>query len=112
MEYKEQIKSVIDKVRDDFTVLGQFAFSGSGDVQHVNDCFWRAYDAALEAEPIVSEQLKKTGKEMPEIVDWNAIEGFRIVVGQAGFPVMMANSHLYGVYTMQLNQFFMMAQTI
>jgi hypothetical protein len=54
--------------------------------------------------------MKKSGNGMTGIVDWNAIEGFRIVVQQAGFPVMMANSQLYGQYTMQLNQFFIMAQ--
>ncbi len=110
MEYKEQLMSIIDKVREDFSVLGQFAFMGTGDINQVNDCFWRAYDAALEAEPLVNEQMKKSGNGMTGIVDWNAIEGFRIVVQQAGFPVMMANSQLYGQYTMQLNQFFIMAQ--
>ena len=112
MEYKEQIKSIIDKVRGDFDILGMFAFMGEGEISEVNDCFWRAYDAAREAVPLVKEQLEKTGKANPDIVDWDAIEGFRQVVKQAGPPAITANSGLYGEYTMQLNQFFIMAQTI
>ena len=63
MEYKRQLKEIIDGVRDDFSVLGAFAFTGQGDVFDINERFWRVYDAALKARAIYDAELTDQGKE-------------------------------------------------
>ena len=112
MSTHEQILSIIDSIRDDFDVLGKFAFSQQGPIPMVNDSFWRVVDAAQETKELIEQEFTKTGQTFQSPVDWSGIEGFRFVTRQAGMPAMMANAQLYSVYTMQLNQFFIQAQGI
>lgn len=109
MSTQELILSIIDSIRDDFDVLGAFAFSQEGPIPMVNDSFWRVVDAAKETQKLIEQE---SGQAFQSPVDWDGIEGFRFVIRQAGMPVMMANAQLYSVYTMQLNQFFIQAQSI
>ena len=112
MSTHDQILSIIDSIRDDFDVLGAFAFSQDGPIPMVNDSFWRVVDAAIETKKIIEQEFSKLGQTFQSPVDWSGIEGFRFVTRQAGLPAMMANVQLYSVYTMQLNQFFIQAQSI
>ena len=112
MDYKQHLMEIIDGVRDDFGVLGAFAFSGQGNIFDVNERFWRVYDAALKAKSIYEDELKKLGREDTTSIPWEEMEGFKTVLMHAGPPAMMANSALYGRYTMSLNSFFISAQQL
>ena len=110
MAYKEELLGIIDKIRPDFDVLGEFAFGGSGDVLQVNECFWRVYEAALKARELMEKDYPK---ELAELnFDWSGMEGFRQVVSNAGPPAIFANASLFGEYTMKLNSFFIFAQQL
>lgn len=112
MDYKQQLMEIIDSVRDDFGVLGTFAFSGQGNVFDVNERFWRVYEAALKAKSLYEDELKKLGRNDMTNTPWEEIEGLKAVLMHAGPPAMMANSALYGRYTMSLNSFFISAQQL
>lgn len=110
MEYKKELMEIIDGIRPDFDVLGDFAFGGSGDVLQVNERFWRVYDAALKARELVEKEYPK---ELADLgFDWAEMEGFRQVVSNAGPPAAFANASLFGDYTMRLNSFFIFAQQL
>ena len=110
--YKQQLMEIIDGVREDFGVLGTFAFSGQGNVLDVNERFWRVYEAAKKVRALVDDRIAGTGIQIQDPVGWDELEGFRMILQQAGPPAMMANSGLYANYTMRLNQFFIMAQEL
>lgn len=112
MTYKQQLMEIIDVIRDDFGVLGTFAFSGQGDIFDVNERFWKVYDAALKAKVLCDARLKEVGKENWTEIPWAEIEGFKTVLAHAGPPAMMANAGLYAKYTMLLNGFFISAQQL
>ncbi len=109
-DYNKKLTEIIDGIRDDFSVLGTFAFTGQGNVFDVNERFWKVYDAALQAKPLVEERMAEKGLQTATSVPWGEIDGFRAILKQAGPPAMMANAGLFGRYTMQLNQFFIFAQ--
>ena len=87
--YKEQIMEIIDGIRDDFGVLGTFAFSGNGNLFDVNEKFWKGYEAAKKANYLVNEHLKESGGSDSGIVNWAEIDGFKVIVQQAGPPAFI-----------------------
>lgn len=119
MSYKETLTAIIDKVREDFEVLGAFAFSGEGSLNDVSKSFEKVFAAAKEARELVSSVLGYIPDEMgfPGCLetgtdtidtDWTEIEKF---LG-CGPAYRFANAHLYGQYGMQLNHFFIAAQHV
>ena len=119
MNYKEQLLQIIDKVREDFSLLGNFTFSGEGDLNEVAGSFEKVYAAAKEARALIASTLGYVPDEMdfPGCLetgtdtigtDWKEIEEFLSCAPAYRF----ANASLYGQYCMKLNHFFIAAQQI
>ena len=115
MELKEQIKLVVDEIRPQFQILGQFSFDGVGDPGEVVRCFVDVYEGYAKAKGLYME----AGGTLPEVdsvcqfafgeVDDNELEAAYSIAKTQGFlpPPLMGR---IGEFTMHMNRFFIAAQ--
>jgi len=121
MEYKDQLKKIIDGIKPQFAVLGTYAFQGIGAPPIITECFITVFEAYQEAKKITIEKYGNSSMELkpdstkctPEggnvFVDDQQMESVYIIAKEQGFlpPPML---ELIKDFTFQLNRFFIAAQ--
>ena len=121
MEYKNQLKNIIDGIRPQFAILGTYAFRGNGAPPIITNCFITVFEAYQEAKKLIIEDFGKAPVELefsptncsPEggivNVDDNQMEAVYTIAKEQGFlpPPML---EMIKEFTLQLNHFFIAAQ--
>lgn len=116
VDYKSQIKTIIDGIRHDMEIMGLFSFQGLGETEELRKCFVRAYEAAVECEKIYKEHFpdRPLGAPVTLCGSDTDIEPIREFYERmkSEDPSMPFDEYDYSDYAMTINQLFIALQQV
>lgn len=115
MELKEQIKSIVDEIRPQFQVLGNYGFNEVGNLDEVVSSFVDVYEGYTKAKELYVEKCGELPQRecccqfSVEDVDESELKAAYSIAKAQGFLPPPIMERIFD-FTMHMNSFFLTAQ--
>lgn len=115
MELKEQIKSIVDEIRPQFQVLGNYGFNEVGNLDEVVSSFVDVYEGYIKAKELYVEKCGELPQReccckfaVEEVDESELVAAYSIAKAQGFLPPPIMERMFD--FTMHMNSFFLTAQ--